>query len=99
MTIFWDEVKKLKEEETAIRTASLGHLNIFRKTVRYRGGTSIKYLAVLAYSHTCFCEQLTQYAYSQEVINEGVKLQTPQKRVNGVNETEKLSSKKLNIII
>ncbi|GES85098.1 hypothetical protein GLOIN_2v1837963 [Rhizophagus clarus] len=68
VTTFWDEVKKLKEEETAIRTASLGHLNIFGKT-------------------------LTQYAYAQEIINEGVKLKTTQKRVNETEGIE-LSSKK-----
>jgi len=35
VTSFWNEINRLEEEETAIRTASLGHLNIFGKTVGY----------------------------------------------------------------
>ncbi|CAG8677615.1 16286_t:CDS:2 [Funneliformis mosseae] len=31
VTSFWDEVKKSKEEETAIQTVSLRYLSIFRK--------------------------------------------------------------------
>ncbi|CAG8554456.1 2907_t:CDS:2 [Funneliformis mosseae] len=38
--LFWKEI----EEETTVRTASLGYLNIFGKVVRYQSGTSISLL-------------------------------------------------------
>ncbi|RGB22777.1 hypothetical protein C1646_775569 [Rhizophagus diaphanus] len=75
VTSFWDKVKKLEEEEIAVRTASLGHLNIFGKT-------------------------LTQYAYKQEILTEGVKLRHPQKRENETEEnvsTRKKVKESMNI--
>ncbi|CAG8750183.1 9287_t:CDS:2, partial [Ambispora leptoticha] len=42
VTNFWKEIQNLEEEENAVRSASLGHLNIFGKTLsRYANAQEV----------------------------------------------------------